>query len=58
MKTLADSNTGSNVTTVFDKDGSLLVKITREYGASVPTAEIILIETALIELAAKLQNAK
>jgi len=57
MKALADSNIGSNVTTINDKDGNLLVKFTREYGEAVPTAEVITIEAALLELAAKLQAA-
>lgn len=55
MKTLADSNIGSNVTEIKDKDGNLLIKFTREYGSAVPTAEVIQIEVALLELAAKLQ---
>ena len=54
MKTLADSNIGSNVTEIKDKDGNLLIKFTREYGVAVPTAEVIQIEAALVELAAKL----
>lgn len=58
MKALADSNIGSNVTTINDKDGNLLVKITREYGSVLPTAEGIAIEAALLELAAKLQAAQ
>lgn len=57
MKTLADSNIGSNVTEIKDKDGNLLIKFTREYGSAVPTAEVIQIEAALLELASKLQNA-
>jgi len=58
MKALADSNIGSNVTEIKDKDGNLLVKFTREYGSALPTAEGIAIEAALLELAAKLQAAQ
>jgi hypothetical protein len=57
MKALADSNIGTNVTEIKDKDGNLLIKFTREYGVAVSTAEVIAIEAALVELAAKLQAA-
>jgi len=57
MKALADSNIGTAVTEIKDKDGNLMIKITREYGVAMPTAEVIQVEAALVELAAKLQNA-
>lgn len=57
MKALADSNIGTAVTEIKDKDGNLLIKFTREYGVALPTAEAIQIEAALVELAAKLQSA-
>lgn len=57
MKALADSNVSVDITEIKDKDGNLLVRFTREYGVAIPSAEVIAIESALLELAAKLQAA-
>lgn len=54
IKALEDSNIGENKTVITDKDGNLLVEFTRKYGEALPTADVIKIEQALLELAVKL----
>ena len=51
---LANSNVGSNVTTICDKNGNLLIKFSREYGEIVPTHEVIEVEKALLALSEQL----
>ena len=50
MKSFDDSNQGKLVTEVFDKDGNLLWRLTREYGEVLPTEEAMALEQALLDL--------
>lgn len=51
---LANSNVGGSVTTINDKHGNVLLKLTREYGEKVPTSEVLEVEKALLAVAESL----
>lgn len=54
MKVFSDANTAKNIIEVLDENGDVMLRVTREYGLSMPAAEALAIEEGLFALTKQL----